>query len=181
MDYCVYIGKSFFVVTERELYRHIFDGKITADAQIQKGPKGRPCRLRDTAEWRRFCQPDGGKDEATSACAKKEWVLLTKRPKSGGFQQKGPYSAQQIAFFMREGLCSAKDFIWKKGFTEWKRISLVPGFCAHPAHFIEDVLTQQTRKYRPGAEGRARMVRYSPSLTQGGEKPLFYNALCYRS
>ena len=142
---------SLFALTQQKLMQWLFDGRLKSSASVQKGLKGVWQKLSDTPEWNLFY---GGCNED------KDWILLKKKDKEKAFRQKGPYSTKQICRFLEMGLCSAKDFIWKAGFKEWKRISLISGFPTHPTDTIEDILTQQSRKYTPK---KARILRYSPS------------------
>lgn len=142
---------SLFALAQQELMQWLFDERLKSSASIQRGSKGVWQKLDDTPEWNLFygaCNED------------KDWVLLRKSDKKKPFKQKGPYSTRQICRFLEMGLCSAQDFIWRAGFKEWKRISLISDFFTHPADTIEDILTQQGRKY---TAKKARILRYSPS------------------
>ena len=151
MNYHIYMGTSLFVLTRKELLRWIFEEKLHPSVQIQIGHQGKWQRLSNTSEWSLFYNDNN---------INKDWILLKKQDEFPSFKQKGVYSTKQICFFLREGLCSSRDFIWKRGFREWKRISLVTDFSTHPIHTMEDLLARQIRKYKPQ---KARIVRYSPS------------------
>ncbi len=148
----IYMDNSLFALNEKELLQWIFDEKLSPTAQVQKGHKKAWNKLSETSEWKLFYD---------YSYAEKNWILLKRPGKTKSpFKQKGPYKTSQIVFFLKTGLCSDRDFVWKKNFREWKRISLVSDFSTHPAHTVEDLLTQQNRKYKTQ---KARMVRYSPS------------------
>ena len=151
MNYHVYTGPSLFILTETELLNSIFNESLKPEVQIQKSPGGNWKKLNESSEWKLFYSDDS---------TEKDWILLKKQDKSPYFRQKGPYSTKQIRFFLKKGLCDACGFIWKHGFTEWKRISLVAEFSTSPARTIEDLLTGQSRKYK---NQKLKMVRYSPS------------------
>ena len=109
---------------------------------------------------------------------KKQWILLRKKRSkelsvasekqrsdkkaSHPFQQKGPYSTQEIREFLKTGLCSSRDFVWTEGFKEWKRISLISSFPSHPRETIEDTLTYQQQK---NTSQELKILRYSPIPT----------------
>ncbi|MDE0119605.1 MAG: hypothetical protein OXM55_06325 [Bdellovibrionales bacterium] len=168
MNYHIYTNSSLFILTRKELLKWIFDEKCHPETCIQKGFEGQWQKACDTSEWRLFYDDNTNKD----------WVILIKR--DGGdrsFKQKGMYSTEQVRFFLKEGLCSPKDFIWKKGFREWRRISLVLKFSTHPMHTIEDILAWQMRKYKLQ---KPKIIRYSPSapssiLDWGDLKPKGFN------
>ena len=154
VNYHIYMDSILFVLTRKDFLRWMFEEKLHPSAQIQIGPQGKWQTLMDTAEWALFYN---------HSSINTGWSLLSKQ---GGnppaFKQKGVYSTKQICFFLREGLCSSRDFIWKKGFKEWKRISLVTDFSTHPIHTMGDILARQMQKYKPQ---KAQIVRYSPSGT----------------
>ncbi len=160
MNYHIHTGSSLFILTEKELLSGIFNEILKPGARIQKGRGGEWKKLNESPEWKLFYSDDN---------TNKDWILLKKQGKSPYFRQKGPYSTGQIRFFLKTGLCDACGFIWKKGFTEWKRISLVADFSTSPARTIEDLLTGQSRKYK---NQRVRMVRYSPSAVAPGRAEL---------
>ena len=150
MNYHIYMNRSLFILTETELLQWIFDGKLEPEAQIQKGFKEGWRLLCESPEWKLFHE----------ARQDKKWVLLQKKGKTGVFKQKGPYSTAQIRFFLKKGLCYSSNFIWKKGFQEWKRISIISDFSTSPLNTIEDILTHQSRKYK---NQKVKIVRYTPS------------------
>ena len=149
MSYHISVGNDLFTLTYSELMQWLFDGKLKPTAYMQKGHKNTWQKISESEEWNFFYGNGDGM-----------WVILKKQVEKNSFRQKGPYSEEQISFFLKIGLCSARDFIWKEGFEKWQRISLIPEFCTHPADTIRDILIQQGRKYKAG---RARMIRYSPS------------------
>ena len=149
MLYHVFMDDSLFVLTQKELMQWIFDEKLKPSAYIQRGHKDNWKKISDTNEWSFFYNSENSK-----------WIVLKKQSEKNSFRQKGPYSTEQVCFFLRIGCCSAQDFIWREGFKKWNKISLVSEFCTHPADTIRDILIQQIRKYKTG---RARIVRYSPS------------------
>ena len=151
MDYHIYMDTSLFVLTQEELMQWIFDEKLKPSAKIQKAEERDWQNLSETPEWNLFY---GSENE------EKDWILLKKSSEKKSFRQKGPYSTRQVCRFLEMGLCFSWDFIWTKGFKEWKRISLVSELSTHPGHTIEDILTQQNRQYK---DKKAKMVRYSPS------------------
>ncbi len=73
------------------------------------------------------------------------------------WKKQGPFSLTQVKGFLKTGLCSDKDFIWRPGFKEWARISLRKEFSTHPGHTLEDILIQQNRKYQVQ---KPRNIRY---------------------
>lgn len=153
MYYHIYTESSLFTLTRQELMQGLFDGKLKPSVHIQKGLKGVWRKLRKTPEWNLFYGPC--KDP-------KNWILLKRWEEGRSFRQKGPYSTTQIQRFLEMGVCTGKDFIWRNGFKEWKRISLISEFLSHPANTIEDILDIQNRKY---TKKQARIVRYFPSRT----------------
>ena len=100
------------------------------------------------------------KGEELSAVIPDELVWILKKEENNSWKPTGPYYGKELIGFLQSGFCSDKDFIWKPGFKEWKRISLVKGLSAHPGHVMEDILIQQGRKYQVQ---RPRNVRYLPS------------------
>ena len=140
------MNSSLFSLTYRELMQWLFEGKLKSLSQVQKGLNSKWRDLKETEEWKFFNNPV--KDE--------NWILL-KKSKNRTFEQKGPYSTEQISFFLQMGFCSSKDFIWKKGFTKWKRLSLVSDFSTSPADTIEDLLIQRNRTYKKRS---AKTIRY---------------------
>ena len=149
MSYHISMNNRLFVLTHKELMEWLFNEKLKPKAYMRKSDQSAWQKVSESKEWKCFYGNEEG-----------EWVILKKQGKEHPFRQKGPYTKEQVCFFLQMGLCSSKDFIWKEGFKSWHRISLVPEFCTHPADTIRDILIQQNRRYKAG---RARMVRYSPS------------------
>lgn len=58
------------------------------------------------------------------------WVLLVKKDpsKKGGYVQKGPFSTEQIREMIQKGEVVYTDHVWKKGMTEWRKVSSVEAF-----------------------------------------------------
>ncbi len=151
--YHIYTDSSLFPLTRQELIQKLFDGKLKPSVNIQKGLSGAWKKLNETPEWSLFY----------GSCDKpKHWILLKRQGERQSFRQKGPYSTMQIRRFLEIGVCESRDFVWKKGFKEWKRISLISNFDSHPSDTIGDILAQQNRRY---TTKQARVVRYSPSKT----------------
>ena len=150
MRYNIYMDSSLFVLSYREFIQWLFDEKLKSSCQVQKGLGG---------DWQNLDQTKEGKFFHKDGTENGQWVLL-KKCKGSSFRQKGPYSKKQICFFLKEGLCSSRDFIWKKGFTKWRRLSLVSDFSTSPADTIEDLLIHQNRVYK---DRPAKTVRYLPS------------------
>ena len=147
------MDSSLFSLTRQELIQQLFDGELEPSASIQKGLGGAWRKLNETPEWSLFY----------GYCGElKNWILLKRQSEKQSFRQKGPYSTTQIRRFLETGVCESGDFVWKKGFKEWKRISLISDFDSHPSDTIGDILTQQNRRY---TAKQARIVRYSPSKT----------------
>ncbi len=151
MNYHIYTNSSLFILTKKKLLQWIFDEKLLPETCIQKGFEGKWQKACDTPEWQLFY---------SNSDTNKDWVLLIKREGDRSFKQKGVYSTEQVRFFLKEGLCSPKDFIWKKGFKEWRRISLELKFSTHPMNTMEDILAWQMRKYK---SQKPKIIRYSPS------------------
>ena len=151
MNYHIYMNSSLFILTKTELLQWIFAEKIHPEARIQKGFTSQWEKVSDTSEWQLFYSDSG---------LNKDWVILLKREGDRSFRQKGVYSTEQVRFFLKEGLCSPKDFIWKKDFKEWRRISVVLPFSTHPMGTIEDILAWQMRKYKLQ---KPKIIRYSPA------------------
>lgn len=180
MDYRVKIGGKVFILTRSELFLMIFDEVLDQTTKIQIADEPVFRNLNETIEWnlmygfekdrkiwvlliqpgrklvhfQKYLSPE--KKETKS-----EFLKRKIKEKKYVFKQKGPYSTKQIAFFLKTGLCSDRDFIWREPFKNWKKISLVSEFSTHPAQTIKDILTQQNRKYIPK---KIKMIRYSPSL-----------------
>lgn len=150
MRYNIYMDSSLFVLSYREFVQWFFEEKLKSSCQVQRGLNSNWQSLDQTKEWKFFYKGDAKSSP---------WILL-KKYKDRSFQQKGPYSKKQICFFLQEGLCSSKDFVWKKGFTKWRRLSLVSDFSTSPADTIEDLLIHQKRVYK---NRPAKTVRYLPS------------------
>jgi len=151
MHYHILSEDSLFILTQVELMHWIFCEKIPHGALVQKDLGGKWQKLSEISEWIFFHSP--GQD--------KVWMLLKKihidKESKTIFKQKGPYSTEQISLFLELGICSSKDFIWKEGFLEWRRLSLVPEFVTHPIDTIEDALTLQMRKYQ---FNKPKIIRY---------------------
>ena len=150
MRYNIYMDSSLFVLNYGEFIQWLFDEKLNSSCQVQRGLNGDWENLDQTEEWRFFYKGD---------TESSHWILL-KKCKDQSFRKKGPYSKKQICFFLQEGLCSSKDFVWKKGFTKWQRLSLVSDFSTAPADTIEDLLIHQNRVYK---NRPAKTIRYLPS------------------
>ena len=88
------------------------------------------------------------------------WIL---RKNHNKWKTSGPYYGHELIQFLQSGLCSNQDFMWKPGFKEWKRISLVKGVSTHPGHIMEDILIQQSKKYQIQ---KPRHVRYLPAYSK---------------
>lgn len=138
MNYHIYQNNTLFKLTSKELMQWIFNEKLTSLTQIQKSTKQHWQNLEDMPEWNFFNNPN---------IKNKKWIML-KKDSQLKFKKKGPYSTNQICQFLVMGLCFSWDFVWTKNFKEWKRISLVSDFSTHPAHTIEDAITQQNRLYK---------------------------------
>ncbi len=84
--------------------------------------KWRP--LGEFAEFRAVLKEIKTKKEQDS------WVLLVKKDaaKRGGYVQRGPFSTSQLREMLQQGDIFYTDHIWKKGFSEWKKISAVEEF-----------------------------------------------------
>lgn len=83
--------------------------------------KWRP--LSEFAEFRPILQEIKTKKELES------WVLLVKKaPNKKGYIQKGPFSTEQIREMLQAGDILYTDHIWKKGMSEWKKVSSIEEF-----------------------------------------------------
>jgi len=82
-----------------------------------------------------------------SSDVKSSWTLLKKY--KGSFIQTGPYSQQGIQTLLKQGFLSDQDFVWKEGFSSWKRISLCSEFHTRIAGALEDFMDQEFLKSRP--------------------------------
>ncbi len=182
INYCVRTGGENLILTQNELLGMIFDETLSQTTKVQKEGESDWCDLNETAEWNQFFGTEReqkiwillkrvkkenlshGVSKARSKKDEKKTELEGSGLKGEGkkykFQQKGPYSTRQISFFLKEGLCSDRDFVWKEPFKEWKKISLIKEFFTHPGQTIKDILMQEDRKYKPK---RIKMIRYSPS------------------
>ncbi len=179
MNYRVQIGEKVFILTRSELFLRIFDEVLGQTTKIQRAGESVWRSLNETAEWNLICGFEKDKKIWTLllpvgrklACFQNYLPVKKKQPvpefsnqiikqKKYVFKQKGPYSTKQISFFLKMGICSDRDFIWREPFKKWKKISLVSEFSTNPAQTIKDILTQQHRKY---ISKRVKMIRYSPS------------------
>jgi hypothetical protein len=52
----------------------------------------------------------------------KQWIVL-KKVAGEPPRQEGPYSAREIFEFLQSSQLSSKDFLWKKGFSQWVELS----------------------------------------------------------
>ncbi len=89
------------------------------------------------------------------------WTLL-KRHK-GDFVQTGPYSREGIQTLLRKGFLSDQDFVWKEGFSSWKRISLCSEFHTRIEGALEDFMDQEFLKSKASPETLV-YKRKSPSI-----------------
>ena len=79
-----------------------------------------------------------------STDTKSSWTLLKKY--KGDFIQTGPYSQQGIQTLLKQGFLSDQDFVWKEGFSSWKRISLCSEFHTRIEGTLEDFMDQEFLK-----------------------------------
>ncbi|RYZ75531.1 MAG: DUF4339 domain-containing protein, partial [Proteobacteria bacterium] len=56
------------------------------------------------------------------------WIVLKKRADGNGFEQDGPYSAEQIIEMIGQGKVEYAQYCWKPGYTRWFRIGNLPEF-----------------------------------------------------
>lgn len=56
------------------------------------------------------------------------WVILKRRADGSGFDQDGPYSAEQIIDMIGQGKVDYSQYCWKPGYTRWFRIGNLPEF-----------------------------------------------------
>ena len=78
------------------------------------------------------------------------WFLLKRVNKTQSvFNRVGPFSTNQLRQFLKLGECSPTDFVWKKGFKQWKRMSLLSEFPCAPFQTLVDTLAVESRNYKP--------------------------------
>ena len=81
---------------------------------------------------------------------KTSWTLLKKY--KGNFIQTGSYSREGIQSLLKKGFLSDQDFVWREGFSSWKRISLCSEFHTRLEGALEDFMDQELLKTRPSPE-----------------------------
>lgn len=77
---------------------------------------------------------------------KEKWILLKKHKNQ--FLQSGNYSTQGLQILLSLGLISDQDFVWKKNFSSWKRISICHDFHTRPDGTFEDLMDRTAMNYK---------------------------------
>ena len=86
------------------------------------------------------------------------WVLLKKYKKK--FIQSGPYLKKGLQIMLKRGLISDQDFVWKKGFPSWERLSLCSDFHTRLDASLEDLMDQLAERYIPPAQPQTEYYKH---------------------
>lgn len=117
-------GKTVGPVTMTDLKGRIKDGKVRLfDLILKEGD----------AAWRMALEhgefKDEFKDKSKSSLREKPWVCLQrKNPDGFEFITTGPFAEEEVRESLMAGKISYTDYVWRTGFSEWKRIGLVEDF-----------------------------------------------------
>ena len=120
---------------KKQILQFLFRKQVTADTELLKSNK-----------WRKLSIYF----DLFSEDVKSSWTLLKKY--KGDFVQTGPYSQKGIQSLLKKGFLSDQDFVWREGFSSWKRISLCSEFHTRVEGALEDFMDQECLKARPSPE-----------------------------
>lgn len=117
-------GKTVGPVTKADLKERIKDGKVRLFDLIMKEGE---------ADWRMALEhlefKDDFKEKAKTALRDRPWVCLQRKSPDGfDFTTTGPFSFDEVREALMAGKVSYTDYVWRSGFTEWKRIGLLEDF-----------------------------------------------------
>ena len=70
------------------------------------------------------------------------WIVLKRRDDGSGFDQDGPYSAEQIIDMIGQGKVEYSQYCWKPGYTRWFRIGNLPEFDRRKRDRDNDMVNQ---------------------------------------
>lgn len=137
-------GKTLGPVTLEEMKSRVGSGRIRMfDLVYREGEPG----------WRMALEHPDLRGEFKSSTVKalvdRPWVCLQRKSPDGfEFGTSGPFSTEDIRLNLQEGLISYSDFVWRDGFSEWRRIGSLEDFNRRLAE-------QRERKDRRGQAGAA--------------------------
>ena len=92
------------------------------------------------------------------------WTLLKKYKEN--FIQTGPYAQKALQTLLRKGFLSDQDFVWREGFSSWKRISLCSEFHTRVEGALEDFMDQEFLKTKPSQSQVLVYKRKEPNIFQ---------------
>ncbi|MDE0151229.1 MAG: DUF4339 domain-containing protein [Bdellovibrionales bacterium] len=120
---------------QKRILQFLFRGWVSADTKLLK-----------SNTWKSLSEYF----DLFSEDVKSSWTLLKKY--KGDFIQTGPYSQKGIQTLLKQGFLSDQDFVWREGFSSWKRISLCSEFHTRIEGALEDFMDQEFSKANPAPE-----------------------------
>lgn len=114
------------------------EGPLTQD-EIQEGIQIRQFGPFDLlyqegdVKWKPLAEFDEFRSALAALDAKKvvdQWIVLLRKSKEEGrgFNQKGPYSTEEVRAMIQKGLVRYTDYVWKQGMKEWYKIANIDVF-----------------------------------------------------
>jgi hypothetical protein len=117
-------GNTLGPITLDEMKNRVREGRIRLfDLVYREGEPG----------WRMALEHPDLRGEFKTSTVKtlvdRPWVCLQRKSETGfEFGTSGPFSTDDIRLSLQEGLISYSDYVWRDGFSEWKRIGSLEDF-----------------------------------------------------
>ena len=116
----------------KQILQFLFRSRVSADTELLKA-----------GQWKKLSVYF----DLFSPAGSSGWTLLKKYKEN--FVQSGPYSQKGIQTLLKQGFLSDQDFVWREGFSSWKRISVCSDFHTRMEGALEDFMDQELLKNRP--------------------------------
>lgn len=130
----------------KQILQFLFRNQVSADTQLLKA-----------GQWKKLSVYF----DLFSESAGSGWTLLKKYKED--FVRSGPYSQKGIQTLLKQGFLSDQDFVWREGFSSWKRISVCSDFHTRVEGALEDFMDQEFLKTK-SAPKLLIYKRKSPSI-----------------
>ena len=117
-------GNTLGPLTLDQIRSRVHEGRIRLfDLVYREGEPG----------WRMALEHSDLRNEFKTSTVKtlvdRPWVCLQRKSEAGfDFGTSGPFSTDDIRLSIQEGLISYSDYVWRDGFSEWRRIGSLEDF-----------------------------------------------------
>jgi hypothetical protein len=117
-------GSTLGPITLDQIKSRVREGRIRLfDLVYREGEPG----------WRMALEHPDLRNEFKTSTVKtlvdRPWVCLQRKSEAGfEFGTSGPFSTDDIRLMIQEGLISYSDYVWRDGFSEWRRIGSLEDF-----------------------------------------------------